>query len=288
MSLEDYGQLSDDYRRVEQVILFLEQNFRAQPDLKELAGHVGLSEYHFQRLFSRWAGVSPKRFLQFLTVEYAKELLSSSTNSLLDVAYDAGLSGPGRLHDLFVTCEAMTPGEFKRRGAGVTITYGFQPSPFGDCLLAVTDKGICGLAFTQTGDREQALGDLRVRWPAATFVEDADLTRPFVSRIFSPADQPGQPLPLFLKGTNFQLQVWQALLRVPPGAVVSYDDLAAAIGRPGAARAVGAAVGQNPISYVIPCHRVIRKVGLIGDYHWGKARKKAMLGLEAAYRSGVN
>lgn len=288
MSLEDYGQLSDDYRRVEQVILFLEQNFRAQPDLKELAGHVGLSEYHFQRLFSRWAGVSPKRFLQFLTVEYAKELLSSSTNSLLDVAYDAGLSGPGRLHDLFVTCEAMTPGEFKRRGAGVTITYGFQPSPFGDCLLAVTDKGICGLAFTQTGDREQALGDLRVRWPAATFIENQDLTRPFVSRIFSPADQPGQPLPLFLKGTNFQLQVWQALLRVPPGAVVSYDDLAAAIGRPGAARAVGAAVGQNPISYVIPCHRVIRKVGLIGDYHWGKARKKAMLGLEAAYRSGLN
>lgn len=282
MQPDNFLQLSEDYRRIEQVILFLEQNFRAQPDLKDLAGHVGLSEYHFQRLFSRWAGISPKRFLQFLTVEYAKELLATSADSVLDVSYDAGLSGPGRLHDLFVTYEAMTPGEFKKKGQDLAITYGFLPSPFGDCLLAVTGRGICGLAFNQAGDRDFLLADLKSRWPRAEFKEDPAGVQPWLERIFAPAGRPERPLPLFLKGTNFQLQVWQALLRVPPGAVTSYEDLAAAVGRAGAARAVGNAVGQNPISYIIPCHRVIRKIGVFGSYHWGAARKKAMLGREAA------
>lgn len=284
MQPDNFLQLSEDYRRIEQVILFLEQNFRAQPDLKDLAGHVGLSEYHFQRLFSRWAGISPKRFLQFLTVEYAKELLATSADSVLDVSYDAGLSSPGRLHDLFVTCEAMTPGEFKKKGQDLTITYGFLPSPFGDCLLAMTARGICSLAFNQAGSRDFLLADLKSRWPRAEFNEDPAGLQPWLERIFAPAGSAGRPLPLFLKGTNFQLQVWQALLRVPPGAVTSYEDLAAAVGRPGAARAVGNAVGQNPISYLIPCHRVIRKIGAFGSYHWGAARKKAMLGREAALR----
>jgi AraC family transcriptional regulator of adaptative response/methylated-DNA-[protein]-cysteine methyltransferase len=282
MQPQDYEQLSVDYSRIEQIILYLERNFRRQPDLRELADHIGLSEYHFQRLFSRWAGISPKRFLQFLTVEHAKERLATSSDSLLNVTYDAGLSSPGRLHDLFVTCEAMTPGEFKKAGQDVTITYGFHPSPFGDCLLAATDRGICGLAFSQVGDRAYVLADLKRRWPRAAFREDRDSTQAFVAGIFSPVGRSDKPLPLFLKGTNFQLQVWQALLQIPPGAVISYNDLAAHIGRPNAARAVGNAVGQNPISYVIPCHRVIRKMGVVGNYHWGAARKKALLGREAA------
>lgn len=282
MPSNNYNQLAEDYARIEQAIRFLERNFRQQPTLKEVAGSVGLSEYHFQRLFSRWAGISPKRFLQFLTVEYAKQLLAESKN-VLEVTYETGLSSPGRLHDLFVICEAMTPGEFKKQAAGLTITYGFHPSPFGLCLLSTTGRGVCGLNFVPDGERKNALEVLKSNWPKATFVADPARTQPLVDQIFNPVkDQPA--LPLILKGTNFQIKVWQALLAIPPGTVVSYHDLAAYIGQPGAARAVGQALAHNPVGFIIPCHRVIRKVGAVGDYAWGSTRKRAIIGWEASQR----
>jgi AraC family transcriptional regulator of adaptative response/methylated-DNA-[protein]-cysteine methyltransferase len=263
----------------------LEKNFQKQPSLEEMARSVSLSEYHFQRLFSRWVGISPKRFLQFLTKEYAKELLKKSEN-LLDVTYQAGLSSPGRLHELFVTCEATTPGEFKNRGEGLKIVYGFHPSPFGECLLALTERGICSLAFVQKGNRAQALATLKSNWKKAQLSEDQSRTRPLIDQIFNPlkAGKP-RPLHLFLKGTNFQIKVWEALLRILPGSVASYDDIAAHLKMPRAARAVGNAVAQNPIAFIIPCHRVIRSIGEFGNYRWGTARKKAMLGWEAAKRN---
>jgi AraC family transcriptional regulator of adaptative response/methylated-DNA-[protein]-cysteine methyltransferase len=279
MTRANYNQAIEDYARIEQAIQFLEQNFRRQPELKEIAGHVGLSEYHFQRLFTRWAGISPKRFLQFLTVEHAKQLLAEQ-NSLLDVTYEAGLSSPGRLHDLFVTCEAITPGQFKKQGQGVVISYGFHPSPFGECLLATTSRGICGLSFV-LANREAALQELESHWPEANLIEDPAQTRPLAQKIFTPV-QNGTALPVLLKGTNFQLKVWQALLKIPPGAMTTYEDIAVSIGRPGAARAVGNAVARNPVGFLIPCHRVIRKTGVLGHYQWGSARKKAMLGWEAS------
>jgi AraC family transcriptional regulator of adaptative response/methylated-DNA-[protein]-cysteine methyltransferase len=280
LSVEVYNQRNEDYARIEQAILFLEQNFRKQPDLKEVAGFIGLSEYHFQRLFGRWAGISPKRFLQFLTVEYAKQLLRQSKN-VLDVTYEAGLSSPGRLHDLFVTCEALTPGEFKSQAEGVTITYGFQASPFGECLIALTGRGICSLEFTSKDGREAALKSLKQRWAGANFIEEPGRTRPFAERIFNPV-RDKQALPLILKGTNFQIKVWQALLKIPFGAVVSYEDIARHIGQPKAVRAVGNAVASNPVGFVIPCHRVIRKLGQIHEYQWGALRKRAILAWEAA------
>ena len=285
MLANNYTQLAEDYARIEKAVLFMEQNFRHQPDLKEVANSVGLSEYHFQRLFSRWAGISPKRFLQFLTVEYAKQLLDQS-RSVLEVTYESGLSSPGRLHDLFVTCEAMTPGEFKEQAEGLTITYGFHPSPFGECILAITERGICGLLFVSGESREETLQEIKGTWSKAIFSEDPAQTRPFVERIFNPVKHQ-QALPVILKGTNFQIKVWQALLKIPPGSVVSYEDIAAHIGQPGAAQAVGAAAAHNPIGYVIPCHRVIRKIGAFGNYHWGVARKKAILGWEAAQKETV-
>jgi AraC family transcriptional regulator of adaptative response/methylated-DNA-[protein]-cysteine methyltransferase len=282
VTVEKYTQLSEDYARIEQAIRYLEKNFRQQPTLKEIADSVGLSEYHFQRLFTRWAGISPKRFLQFLTVEYAKQMLAEA-NSVLDVTYEAGLSSPGRLHDLFVTCEAITPGQYKKSGQGLTITYGFHASPFGECLLAVTDRGICGLTFVQSGNQAAALMELKNNWPQAEFSQDSSKTQPFAERIFDPVKQE-QALPVLLKGTNFQLKVWQALLRTEPGTVVSYNDVATFIGQPTAARAVGNALAQNPVGFIIPCHRVIRSVGLTGDYAWGSARKRAILGWEAVRR----
>jgi AraC family transcriptional regulator of adaptative response/methylated-DNA-[protein]-cysteine methyltransferase len=282
METIDYKQLSNDYRRVEQAIAFLEENFSRQPELKEIAASVNLSEYHFQRLFTRWVGISPKRFLQFLTKERAKELLEKS-HDVLGVAYETGLSGPGRLHDLFVTCEAVTPGEFKSRGEGLTIAYGFHPTPFGECLLAATERGICNLAFVQQGDRERVLDVLKSRWRKARLNKDMPRTRALVSQVFAwYIGQTPAPLHLFLNGTNFQIKVWEALLQIPPGAVVSYEDIAARIGMPSASRAVSNAVAQNPIPVIIPCHRVIRKAGEFGGYHYGAARKKALLGWEAA------
>ncbi len=274
------AQAIEDYNRIERAILFIEQNFRRQPELKEVAASIDLSEHHFQRLFSRWAGVSPKRFLQFLTLEYAKKLLAESRN-LLDVTYQAGLSSPGRLHDLFITCEAMTPGEYKKQAEELKILYGFHPSPFGEYLLSITARGVCGLDFVLDGERDSALDELKAKWAKATFVEDADRTRSFAERIFNLVGDK-QALPLILKGTNFQIKVWHALLKIPTGAIVSYNDIAAYIGQSQAAQAVGNAVARNPIGFIIPCHRVIQKVGNFGGYHWGATRKKAILGWEAS------
>ena len=286
MSSVNYMQPAEDYARIEKAILFLEKNFRNQPSLKEIAAAIGLSEYHFQRLFGRWAGISPKRFLQFLTVEHAKKLLAQSSN-VLDASYEAGLSSPGRLHDLFVTTEAMTPGEFKKSGAGLEIRYGFHPTPFGECLLAVTDRGVCGLEFIVDGQREPVLDGLKKRWSKATLIEDPAQTQAAVDQIFGPV-QDEQNLPLVLKGTNFQIKVWHALLKIPPGTVVSYQDIANYIGQPKASRAVGMAIANNPVGYVIPCHRVIRKMGNINGYQWGAARKKAILGWEASRQDRVD
>lgn len=270
----------DDYQRIEQAILYLKEHAHEQPGLEEIARHLGLSEYHFQRLFTRWAGVSPKRFLQFLTKENAKRLLESSAN-LLDTTYEAGLSSPGRLHDLFVTCEAVTPGEYKHKGAGLSISYGFHASPFGECLLALTGRGVCHLSFVEDGQREAARRELQEMWLNADLREDPARSAPLAERIFGAvAGQP--PLAIHLRGTNFQLKVWEALLRVPPGGAITYAGLAASLGQPGAARAVGNAVGRNPVAFLIPCHRVLRKVGEFGGYRYGPARKQAILGWELA------
>jgi AraC family transcriptional regulator of adaptative response/methylated-DNA-[protein]-cysteine methyltransferase len=281
------AELSDDYRRVEKAIQFLEDNFHRQPSLAEVAAACHLSEFHFQRLFSRWVGISPKRFLQFLTKEYAKKLLENSEN-ILAVAYDSGLSGPGRLHDLFVTCEAVTPGEYRSRGAGIAISYGVHPSPFGDCLLAVTDRGICGLNFVRDAKPETLINRLRVRWPGADVRPRPDKTAALIDQIFAfPPDTSQAPLHLYVKGTNFQIKVWEALLKIPLGKAVTYEDIARHIGLPRAARAVGNAVGSNPIPFLIPCHRVIRKLGDFGYYGGGPLRKKAILGWEAARAAGL-
>ena len=282
MSNKISTQASIDYLRIEHAITFLQSNHTRQPDLKDVAQSIHLSEYHFQRLFSRWAAISPKRFLQYLTVEHAKQVLKES-RSLLDATFETGLSSPGRLHDLFITVEAMTPGEFKNEGAGLTIQYGFHPTMFGECLLAVTQRGICGLSFVPTGKKTQVLAELRDRWSGAKFSEEPRSTQPYVDRLFSRTRRSSQkPLPLLLKGTNFQIKVWEALMRIPEGSVLSYEDVARAIGNPKASRAVGTAVGDNPIAYIIPCHRVIQQAGVIGNYHWGSARKKALLGWEWA------
>ncbi|MFZ5883245.1 MAG: bifunctional helix-turn-helix domain-containing protein/methylated-DNA--[protein]-cysteine S-methyltransferase [Chloroflexota bacterium] len=276
----EYKQLAEDYLRIEQAILYLESRFKTQPSIEELAASLGLSESHFQRIFTRWAGVSPKRFLQFLTKESAKELLDRSEN-LLTATHQLGLSSLGRLHELFVTTEAVSPGEYKSRGAGVTIRYGIHPTPFGKCLIAATERGICHLSFVQTSEGE-AIDRLVEEWRQAEVIEDYKATVPFVGPIFDLqyGVQRGEPLKVYLRGTNFQLKVWEALLNVPAGAATTYEDIAAQIGMPGAARAVGSAVGRNPIAVLIPCHRVIRKVGDFGNYRYGTARKKALLARE--------
>jgi AraC family transcriptional regulator of adaptative response/methylated-DNA-[protein]-cysteine methyltransferase len=275
-----------DYERIERAIHFLAANARRQPSLADVARHVGLSEFHFQRLFTRWAGISPKRFVQFLTAERARRLLRESETTL-DVAYDVGLSGSGRLHDLLVTVDAVTPGELKAAGAGLTVQYGVHDSPFGESLIGVTARGVCWLSFVAAGGRPKAIAALAEQWRGATLVENARATQATLRRIFASAPRASRtPLPLLLKGTNFQLKVWEALLRVPDGALTTYQDLARRIGAPRAARAVGAAVAHNPIAYVIPCHRVIRATGNFGEYRWGADRKQAMLGWEAAATDG--
>ncbi|HSB01892.1 MAG TPA: methylated-DNA--[protein]-cysteine S-methyltransferase [Anaerolineales bacterium] len=282
----DLKQLSEDYLRIEQAILYLENHYKEQPGLEEVAANIGLSEYHFQRLFTRWAGVSPKRFLQFLTKEGAKELLDRSEN-LLDTTHQVGLSSLGRLHDLFVTTEAVTPGEYKSRGAGVTIRYGIHPTPFGKCVIATTERGICHVSFVQTREGE-AIDQLVAEWQQARMIEDYKATAPLIEPIFDLRyNHPGKPLNVHLRGTNFQLKVWEALLQVPSGAVTTYEGIAARIGKPSASRAVGTAVGHNPIAVLIPCHRVIRKVGEFGNYRYGALRKKALLAREFANISVV-
>ncbi len=271
-----------DYSRIEKAIHHLENDFRRQPSLEDMARTAGLSEFHFQRLFTRWAGISPKRFLQFLTAEYVRRLLRESPN-VLDAAYGAGLSGPGRLHDLVVNVYAATPGELGSGGEGLTVRYGTHPSPFGECLVAVTARGICGLSFLSAGGGEE-VEELRRRWPRAAFREDPRATKAIADRVFDPSRWRGaSPLTVFVRGTNFQVKVWEALVRIPPGCALSYEDVAAGAGAPGAARAVGSAVARNPVAFLIPCHRVIRKTGAFGDYRWGAARKKAILAWEGSY-----
>ena len=285
-----------DYVRIESALKYLSERAGAQPTLADVADHIGLSEHHLQRLFTRWAGISPKRFLQFNTVESAKALLRES-RSVLDTTYSTGLSSGGRLHDLFVTLEAMTPGEFKALGAGLRIAMGFHDSPFGECLIAVTDRGICGLSFVVDDDRAGAFAELSARWPGATFVDDPRATQPVAQQVFAawrgeawePNHQDAAPsgraqasLSVLVRGTNFQVRVWEALLRIPPGSVSTYETIATAVGDRGATRAVGSAIARNPVAYLIPCHRVIRKTGAFGGYHWGAARKVAMLMRESA------
>ncbi len=285
-TLTNYTQSTEDYERIEQAILYLENHYPEQPSLEEVAANIGLSEFHFQRIFTRWAGVSPKRFLQFLTKEGAKDLLSRSQN-LLDTTHQVGLSSLGRLHDLFVTTEAVTPGEYKTRGEGVTIRYGLHASPYGKCLVAVTERGICHLGFVRKATSEgDAIDNFVAEWKNAQMIEDHSATAAFVDAIFDAA--PGTPLHVHLRGTNFQLKVWEALLQIPAGTVTTYEGLAQRIGQPNASRAVGSAVGHNPIAVLIPCHRVIRKIGDFGNYRYGASRKKALLAREFVNAVAVN
>lgn len=283
MNATDSQTPSADYHRVERAIRFVADHASEQPELDDVARHLDLSPFHVQRLFTRWAGISPKRFLQFLTAERAKELLRDS-ETVLDAAYELGLSSPSRLHDLLVTLEAATPGEWQVRGEGLEIRWGVHPSPFGDCLLAVTDRGVTGLAFVDDEPRE-ALGDLSRRWPRAEIVEDRKATAPWIERVFRPETEgtdDSAPLPVYVGGTRFQVQVWRALMAIPDGRVVSYGDVARAVGKPTAARAVGQAVGANPVAWLIPCHRVLRSTGDFGGYRWGGTRKAAMLAWEGS------
>jgi AraC family transcriptional regulator of adaptative response/methylated-DNA-[protein]-cysteine methyltransferase len=276
---------SSEYDTVARAIRFLHRNFKRQPSLEEVARHVGLSQFHFQRLFSRWAGVSPKRFLQYLTVEYAKTRLRESS-PVLHAAFDAGLSGPARLHDLLLTTEGVTPGQFKAMGETLAISHGFADTPFGPALLANTPRGLCHLAFLEANDLEgsTAVSDLADAWPEATILHDPDGAKALAGTIFSRVPHGGGPqtLPLLLRGTNFQIRVWTALLRIGSGHLTSYGRLAKLLGHPGASRAIGTALGRNPVAYLIPCHRVIRESGLPGGYRWGPERKEAILGWEAA------
>jgi AraC family transcriptional regulator of adaptative response/methylated-DNA-[protein]-cysteine methyltransferase len=269
-----------DYGRIEQAIRFIEDNRETSPGLAQLAKAAGLSEFHFQRLFSRMVGISPKRYELFLRKEAAKELLGGATN-LLDASWDAGLSGPGRLHDLFVTCEAVTPGEYRSRGRGLVIRWGCHPTPFGEAFIAMTDRGICALSFVTPGGREAALQHLRDEWTGAELREDPRGTGAVIARIFADEPRARAPLSLYLRGTNFQVKVWEALLRIPPGSVATYEQIARRVGNSRATRAVGTAVGRNPVAFVIPCHRIILKSGDIGDYHWGSPRKRMILAWEA-------
>jgi AraC family transcriptional regulator of adaptative response/methylated-DNA-[protein]-cysteine methyltransferase len=277
INMESTLEQSQHYQIIEQAIQYIEANVNSQPELNEIATAIGLSEYHFQRLFTNWTGISPKRFMQFLTKEHAKELLNKSEN-LLDTTHQIGLSSLGRLHDLFVTTEAVTPGEYKSGGTGLTIHYGIHPTPFGKCLIATTERGICNLSFVNISEG-QVIDNLVADWKQAKMIEDYKSTAPLVTRIFSDLET-DSPLKLHLRGTNFQIKVWEALLNIPTGSVTTYEHIAKQIGKPKALRAVGTAVGHNPIAYLIPCHRVIRKGGEFGNYLYGSARKKVILAKE--------
>ncbi|EFO32255.1 O6-methylguanine-DNA methyltransferase [Roseibium sp. TrichSKD4] len=276
-----------DYKIVRQTLERITRDWRAQPSLEELAGEVGLQPIQLQRVFSRWAGLTPKQFLQAITLDYAKSLLRDSA-SVLDTSFEVGLSGPARLHDLFVTHEAMTPGAYRTRGSGLTVFYGFHPCPFGSVLIMATDKGLAGLAFADLGEETDAFEDMASRWPAAAYVEDMAQTAPYAKRVFEPGNwQQDQPLNVVLIGTDFEIRVWQTLLRIPMGRVTTYSDIAEHIGKPSASRAVGTAVGKNPISFVVPCHRVLGRQGDLCGYHWGLTRKRAILGWEAGLSAPV-
>ena len=270
-----FSQQEKYYYQIEKALRYIGNTYLEQPSLGEIAKQAHLSEFNFQKIFTRWAGISPKKFLQFLTKEHAKSLLDQSKN-LLEVTYDSGLSSPSRLHDLFVTTEALTPGEYKLRGEGLEISYGFHATPFGQSLIGVTDKGICYLAFDDGSGLSGLLSDMQTRFPKARLTKDIKKTEPHVKRIFTGRGKSH----MHLLGSSFQIKVWEALMKVPAGQLTTYQSIAKSIGRPTASRAVGGAVGGNPIAYLIPCHRVIRSVGEFGNYRWGAERKKIILGWE--------
>jgi AraC family transcriptional regulator of adaptative response/methylated-DNA-[protein]-cysteine methyltransferase len=274
----------NDYERIARVIRYLDEHHAEQPDLAALAEHAGLSPFHFHRLFSTWAGVTPKDFLQCLTLARVKESLQAG-KSILDSALDAGLSGPGRAHDLCVTLEAASPGEMKSGGAGWTLSAGFAETPFGVCLIAESPRGICHMAFAEPEDKDAAWNELSENWPNARVRRNDSAAAKIATQIFNgPSRRSRDPLRAFVQGTPFQLRVWRALMAIPPGQLTTYGRLAASLGMPTAARAVGSAVGANSISYLIPCHRVIRETGVIGEYRWGQVRKRALVAWENAGR----
>ena len=276
-----------DYDSVRRAIAFISEKWRTQPTIEAMADAAGVTPDELHHLFRRWAGLTPKDFMQALTLDHAKGLLRDSA-SILDAALDSGLSGPGRLHDLFVTHEAMSPGEWKGGGAGLTLRYGFHPSPFGTAIVIATDRGLAGLAFADSGEELVALTDMKGRWPNATYIEDYLGTAPIAQRIFTPKLwRPDQPLRVVLIGTDFEVRVWETLLKIPMGKAVSYSDIACKINSPKASRAVGAAVGKNPVSFVVPCHRALGKDGKLTGYHWCITRKQAMLGWEAGQVSAA-
>jgi AraC family transcriptional regulator of adaptative response/methylated-DNA-[protein]-cysteine methyltransferase len=270
-----------DFRRIEKAIQFIEENFQNQPSMKEIAEHVALSEFHFNRLFSKWAGTSPQRFMRFLTKEFAKVKLAESAN-ILEATFESGLSSSSRLHDLFVSYEAMTPAEFKAKGAGLSVYYGIHETPFGECLIAITERGITDFRFLEEESKPLIIKEIQQDFEKAKLIFDNNLTKPFIEQIFYENSNANEPIKVLMRGTNFQIKVWEALLQIPFGQMLSYETIANAIGKPTAQRAVGTAIGSNRLGYIIPCHRVLQKVGGIGGYRWGTTRKKAILGWEMA------
>lgn len=273
--------MKSDYQRIAQAIEFINANAKQQPSLKNIAAHLHLSPFHFQRLFSQWAGVAPKKYLQILTVDRAKQLLAQS-KPLAEVSDSVGLSGSSRLHDHFVQLEAASPGEFKAGGAGMEIRYSVIGGPFGDAFIAVTPRGICKLSFLSNNNIEQQIVDLNAQWPAAKLVNQASETTQMVEALFAGKQTINGPLSLYVKGTNFQINVWRALLQIEPGCISSYVQVAAAVGKPRAYRAVGTAIGSNQVAFFIPCHRVLQQSGQIGGYLWGETRKHAIHAWESA------
>lgn len=274
----------DDYARIRKALAYMSQHATRQPSIEAIADHVGLSASHLHHMFQCWAGITPKAFLQAVTIDHARRLLRDEA-SLLDASLELGLSGPSRLHDLFVTHEKMTPGDFKSRGAGLAFSYGYHPSPFGEVIALVTSRGLAGMGFVDDGQQEAALAEFQARWPKAQFLLTPEKSGPYVARAFDPSLwQNDQPLRIVLIGSDFELSVWDALLKLPFGGATTYAGLAARIGRPKAARAIGAAVGRNPISFVVPCHRVLGKDGALTGYHWGLMRKQAIIGWEAGQK----
>lgn len=271
-----------DYETVRRVIEMITDDYRDQPTLDDIAVRLKQSPTQLQKTFTQWAGLSPKAFLQAVTLDHAKRLLRQESMPLLETSIEVGLSGPSRLHDLFVTHEAMSPGEWKARGEGLTIRWGFHGSPFGRALVMVTERGLAGLAFSDDEDDRACFEDMACRWPNAEYVEDREATAAYAARVFDPSRwNADEPLRIVLIGSDFQVRVWEALLRIPMGKAVTYADIAGQLGQPKASRAVGAAIGRNPISFVVPCHRALGKSGALTGYHWGLTRKRAMLGWEA-------
>jgi len=274
-----------NYYRIEKAIQYLEENFQRQPELDEVAEKVHLSPFHFQRIFTEWAGISPKRFLQFLTVDFLKEKLQESRN-ISEAAESAGLSSQSRVYDLFTTLEAVTPQEYKKSGAGIKVEYGLHETPFGHCLIGSTERGICWLSFLNADDSKTEIETMKAHWHNSVFHQDQNLTQQFINQIFHKPVDSQSKLHLFVKGTNFQIKVWDALLKIPSGSVTTYQGIAEKVDSPRAMQAVGSAVGSNHIAYLIPCHRVIRKDGVLGEYRWSSTRKKSIIGWEMAKQVG--